>query len=148
MSPHTLWPGFLELKTNTKRRKPLNAFNRLMARMLIVCSLGVSLPLPASASLVTTDQSYASAERDQVKNFLDRAELRTQIQALGVDAGAVRARVDALTDEEVAALAGRIDQLPAGGSDVLGVLLAVFIILLITDILGLTRVFPFTRAVR
>jgi hypothetical protein len=126
----------------------MNAFNRLIARILIVCSLGVSLPLPASAGIVTTDQIYASAERDQVKNFLDRAEVRTQMKALGVDAGAVRARVDALTDEEVAALAGRIDQAPAGGSDVLGVLLAVFIILLITDILGLTKVFPFTRAVR
>jgi hypothetical protein len=38
--------------------------------------------------------------------------------------------------------------LPAGGSSVIGVLFAVFIILLITDILGLTKVFPFTRPVR
>jgi hypothetical protein len=31
---------------------------------------------------------------------------------------------------------------------VLGILFAVFVILLITDILGLTKVFPFTRPVR
>jgi len=31
---------------------------------------------------------------------------------------------------------------------VLGILFAVFIILLITDILGLTKIFPFTRPVR
>ena len=45
-------------------------------------------------------------------------------------------------------LAARIDQLPAGGDSVLGVLLVVFVILLITDILGFTRIFPFTRSMR
>jgi hypothetical protein len=59
-----------------------------------------------------------------------------------------RARVAALTDEEAATLAGRIDQLPAGSSDILGILLVVFIVLLITDILGLTKIFPFTRSIR
>ena len=48
---------------------------------------------------------------------------------------------------EVAQVAGRIDQAPAGG-DILGVLFTVFIVLLVTDILGLTKVFPFTRSVR
>ena len=36
---------------------------------------------------------------------------------------------------------------PAGG-DILGLVFTVFIILLVTDILGLTKVFPFTRSVR
>jgi hypothetical protein len=52
-----------------------------------------------------------------------------------------------MSDDEVAQLAGRIDQAPAGG-DILGILFTVFIILLITDILGLTKVFPFTRSMR
>jgi hypothetical protein len=59
---------------------------------------------------------------------------------------AALARVDALSDEEVAALAGRLDQLPAGGADVLIVALIVFLVLLLTDILGYTKIFPFTRA--
>jgi hypothetical protein len=42
----------------------------------------------------------------------------------------------------------QIDQDPAGAADVVGVLFTVFIILLVTDILGLTKVFPFTRSVR
>lgn len=126
----------------------MKACNRCIARVLIFCTISLGMPLPAPAGIVTTNQIYSSAERDRVKNFLDRAEVRDKMQALGVDANAARARVDALTDEEVAQLAGRIDQLPAGGSDVLGVLLAVFIVLLITDILGLTKIFPFTRPVR
>ena len=126
----------------------MKALNRCIACVLMFCTIGLGMPLPASAAIVTTDQIYTSTERERVKNFLDRAEVRDKMQVLGVDADAARARVDALTDNEVAQLAGRIDQLPAGGSDVLGVLLAVFIILLITDILGLTKIFPFTRPVR
>jgi hypothetical protein len=66
---------------------------------------------------------------------------------MGVDADAARARVDALTDDEATDLAARIDQLPAGG-DILGVIFVIFIVLLVTDILGLTKVFPFTRSMR
>jgi hypothetical protein len=52
-----------------------------------------------------------------------------------------------MTDDEVRSIAGRIDSLPAGG-DVLGILFTVFIVLLVTDILGFTKVFPFTRSIR
>jgi hypothetical protein len=105
------------------------------------------MPLPASAGIVTTDQIHASAERDRVKDFMAREDVRAQMQSFGANADTVHERVDALTDQEVSELAGRIDQMPAGG-DVLGVIFLVFIILLITDILGLTKVFPFTRSVR
>jgi hypothetical protein len=126
----------------------MNTFNRCIARVLIVCTLGMSLPATSMAGIVTTEQAYAGTERAQVKRFLDREDVRAKMQELGVDPAAAHARVEALNDEEVAALAGRMDELPAGSSDVLGVLLLVFIILLVTDILGLTKVFPFTRAVR
>lgn len=125
----------------------MKSFNRCIARLLVVCTLGMGLPLPASAGIVTTDQIVAGVERDQIRSFLDRAEVQAQMQTLGVDANSARDRVDALTDDEARDLAARIGELPAGGS-VIGVLFAVFIILLVTDILGLTKVFPFTRAVR
>lgn len=126
----------------------MKAFHRFVSGVLIVCTLGAGMPLPASAGLVATDQIAASAGRDRVKSFLHRAEVQAQMQALGVNPQAALARVDALSDEEIAALAGRLDQLPAGGTDVLGVALVVFIILLITDILGFTKIFPFTRPVQ
>lgn len=126
----------------------MTAFNRFVSGVLIVCTLGAGMPLPASAGIVATDQIVASAGRDRVKSFLDRAEVRAQMQALGVNPQAALARVDALSDDEVASLAGRLDQLPAGGTDILGALLLVFIILLITDILGFTKIFPFTRPVQ
>jgi hypothetical protein len=126
----------------------MNAFNRWIARFLIVCMVGIGFPMQANAGVVTTDELTTSVEKERVKSFLDRAEVRAQLQNMGVDADSARARVDALTDSEANDLAARIDQLPAGGSDVLGILLVIFIVLLITDILGLTRIFPFTRSVR
>ena len=125
----------------------MNLFYRCLARILI-CTMAIGMPLPASALIVTTDQVQAAGDRDKVRSVLDRAEVRAQMESLGVNANAARARVDALTDEEVSDLAGRIDALPAGGDSILGVLFAIFIILLITDILGLTKVFPFTRSLR
>jgi hypothetical protein len=125
-------------------------FRRLTAAVTAVALLATTLPLPAHAGLVRTDEAIAatSSVQRRMHDLLARAEVREQLAARGVDPRAVEARVAALTDDEARLLAERIDQLPAGGSDVLGVLLAVFLILLITDILGLTRVFPFTRPVR
>jgi hypothetical protein len=88
------------------------------------------------------------ADRAQIYSLLDREEVRNQLQAHGVSPADVKARVAAMTDEEAAALARQIEALPAGGADVLGVLLTVFIVLLITDILGFTKIFPFTRSIR
>jgi hypothetical protein len=124
----------------------MTALKRVLSGVLIVCTLGSGLPLPATAGIVTTEQVTASAERDRVRAFLHRGEVRDQLQAFGVSPEAALARVDALSDEEVAALAGRLDQLPAGGADVLIVALIVFLVLLLTDILGYTKIFPFTRA--
>ena len=126
----------------------MTALKRVISSVLIVCTLGAGMPLPVSAGIIATDQVVTGAERDRVKSFLDRAEVRERMQALGVIPQAARDRVDALSDEEVAALATRIDQLPAGGSDVLIVALIVFLVLLLTDILGYTKIFPFTHPAR
>jgi hypothetical protein len=123
-----------------------NRLRKLLASMLIVSIGGLGLPLPAQAAMLGTDAATLSAERATILNALDRADVQAQLQARGVDPAQVKGRVAALTDEEAADIAARIDELPAGG--ILGLILLVFLILLITDILGLTKVFPFTRPVR
>ena len=125
-----------------------NRFYRLVASLLIVSLAGLGTPLPAQAGVISTESAVAGAERDRVASFLERADVRAQLQARGVDAAQVKARVAALTDQEAAGLAAQIDALPAGGADVLGVILVVFLVLLLTDILGFTKIFPFTRSVR
>ncbi|KPF70355.1 hypothetical protein IP84_00985 [beta proteobacterium AAP99] len=141
------------------------ALVRTVAAFTVTCVLGTSLPIAAfaqaaqapatsavSTGLIDTEAVAASqatlAQREHLKSLLARDEVRAALTQRGVDIGQVQARVDALTDDEAARIAAQIDQMPAGASDILGVLFTVFIILLVTDILGLTKVFPFTRSVR
>ena len=126
---------------------------RNTSRALLVCLSALWLPVaPVHAALVDTAAVIAptpsSAAHRQVRDFLSRAEVRDVLQQQGLDAQAALARVDAMTDAEAQQLADRIGEMPAGGSSVIGVLFAVFVILLVTDILGLTKVFPFTRSVK
>jgi hypothetical protein len=118
-------------------------------RRFIACLLATTLvaPIPAHAAMLSTE-SALGPERERIAQSLDRTDVRAQLQAYGVSAAEVKARVAALTDAEAAELAARIDELPAGGVSVLGAVLIVFLVLLLTDILGYTKVFPFTRQMK
>jgi len=91
----------------------------LLTIMLVTGSL-VFAPLQATAGIVSTDdvavQSSTDAERAKIQAFVDRANAAGQLQALGVNGADAQTRVSALSDEEVHALAGKIDSLPAGGN--------------------------------
>ncbi len=120
---------------------------RFIAASLIVCIGGIGMPPPAQARMLATDAVLASGgDRDRIGSLLDRADVQAQLAAYGVNPSDVKARVAVLTDEEAADLARNIDTAPAGG--IIGVILLVFLVLLLTDILGFTKVFPFTRSVR
>jgi hypothetical protein len=118
---------------------------RLIASLLVLC---IALPLPSFAAMITTDNALAASQREHVGQLLQRADVQARLHAYGVSAADVQARVAALSDEEAAELAARIDSLPAGGEGIIGALLIIFIVLLITDILGFTKVFPFTKPIK
>jgi hypothetical protein len=98
--------------------------------------------------MVGTDAVVNAAQaqqyRERLTSTLNRDDVKSQLMARGVDPSQVQARLDSLTDEEVQTLSAKMDQLPAGG-DALGLLVFIFIVLLITDILGFTNVFPFVK---
>lgn len=130
-------------------------FFRQTAFLLIVSILTLFIQVPmAQAALVGTQDALAMdadktvAQRDAVRNFLQRNDVTAQLEKLGIKAEDAQARVDTLTDSEVASIAGKLDQLPAGGNGIVGAIVFIFVLLLITDILGLTKVFPFTRSVK
>jgi hypothetical protein len=121
-------------------------FRRFVASLLM---FSLITPLPVQAGMVATQEAVAvSTDRERIANVVDRADVQAQLHAHGVSPSEVKARVAALTDEEAAQLAARIDSLPAGGIGIVGAILVVFLVLLITDILGFTKIFPFTRPVR
>ncbi|CAA7616009.1 PA2779 family protein [Magnetospirillum sp. UT-4] len=126
-----------------------------VAAVTVLALVLASVPVPAGARLVATDTVLAAEQRDgdreRVAAFLARDDVRAQMQALGVSPDEAERRVEAMSDEEIARIAGNLDTLPAGGNGlgvVIGAAVLVFIILLITDIAGLTKVFPWTRSVR
>jgi len=116
---------------------------RLIASLLVVC---MAAP-PSQGAMLATDAALGAAQRGEINRLLDRADVQARLESYGVKADDVKARVASLTDAEVAELAAKIDSLPAGGN-IVGALVLVFVILLITDILGLTKIFPFTRPIR
>lgn len=124
---------------------------RAVACALIPAMTLGSLPLQAQAGIIGTEQALVTpagqADRDRVSSFLAREDVRKELTAQGVSADDAIARVQAMSDAEVAQLAQRVDKAPAGAG-VVGVLFTIFLILLVTDILGFTKVYPFTRPIR
>jgi len=122
---------------------------QVVCGVLALSLAGGSVHVPlAQAALVGTEQLVTAAQgqaaRQRLATLLQRDDVAAALQHNGVDPVQARARVDSLSDAEVQQLAGRIDQLPAGG-DVLGLAVFVFLVLLLTDVLGYTDIFPFVK---
>ena len=125
--------------------KPLSIFLAIWVFM-------ISGPHQAVAALVGTERVF-DAERVQnarelIHGLMAREDIQAALVREGIDPQEAQARAESLSDAEAVRLAGAIETLPAGGNAVgliVGAILLVFIILLITDIMGYTDVFPFTK---
>lgn len=124
-----------------------NNFFRSVCMALITSFCVMHVPAQASSMLPTESTIEISAERSKALEFFNRTDVIKALEEQGINPAEAQSRVAALSDEELHTLNGRIDTLPAGG-DILGLVFTVFIVLLITDILGLTKVFPFTKSIR
>lgn len=133
-------------------------FKRTLATVMASVMAGAGLMHDAQATMIGTEavaraaapaQALRSVEdaRAQVQAALQRADVAQALVERGVSLDQASARVAAMTDDEALLMAQQIDAAPAGG-DILGTLVFLFVLLLITDILGLTKIFPFTRPVR
>ena len=117
----------------------------LLSLSLIVLPIG-----PAQAAMIGNGQIIgevqAELNRSDVLQLLERTEAQQQLMELGVSPEVVKERVSHMTDQEVAQLNRHLADLPAGGN-VLGVILLLFIVFIITDMLGATNIFPFVKPV-
>ena len=131
----------------------LKKLMRPVSLILVVsfCLLNFNVP-NAQAKMVGTDtmiaEQQALDQQAQVADFMAREDVKQIMTQYGVDPVEAQQRVDSLSNEELAELASSIDQLPAGGGGigvVVGAAVLIFLVLLITDIVGLTHVFPFVN---
>lgn len=130
---------------------------RLIALPMAVLMFLVSAPLNmvAHAALVPTDTIIgtmsAKQDRAAVMSYLSREDVTAQFRALGVSPDEAKARVQAMSDEELRQVAGKLDQIPAGEGFlgfVIAVALITLLVLVITDAAGLTDVFPFVDPIK
>ena len=134
--------------------RKLTRLARPIVYPLISMFLLLAMPINAVYAAMVQTESIVVAEgrahdaRERVESFFQRQDVQRALQGQGIDPLEAQSRIDGLTDAEVERIAGQIEQLPAGGSAVgviVGAAVLIFVILLITDILGFTDVFPFVR---
>ena len=123
----------------------------LAAAMVFLMAMNVMPIGLAQAKIITTDQviqeTHSVSDRAKVESFMLREDVQKQLTLMGIDSTEAESRVASLSDEEIRKMASRLDELPAGEGvgSIVGAMLIVFLVLLVTDILGLTDVFPFVK---
>jgi hypothetical protein len=129
---------------------------RFIATAVATCISFAGMVQSAQAGELISTEQVAATEglrsaadtRAQLLAALERADVAAVLVERGVSLQQARLRVAALTDAEAARLAAQIDRAPAGASELVGTLVIVFMVLLFTDILGYTHIFPFVKAIR
>jgi hypothetical protein len=121
----------------------LSLWRQCAVGVLSVTLVNMGMVSAASAAIVQTSDIVATdraADLGAIRARLDRAEVRAQMEKMGVDASAVDQRIAALSDQELHQLAVDMRNAPAGG-DALALIGAVFVILLILELVGVIDVF-------
>ncbi len=124
--------------------------HRVTSLILSIFLINMSLSTATAGMLgnaVIVAQSEQTAERQALLGQLQRSEVREQLLAMGVQPDTVEARIRQLSDEEVVLLNQQIADAPAAGSGVLELLVLVFLVFVITDVIGATNIFPFIHSV-
>lgn len=127
-----------------------------MSKVILSFILSITLFAQVSwAQMVSTEslfeQPVSLSSKEKVAQFIAREDVAKTFGQMGVDPAMVEKRIASLSDEEASKIAYQIDTLPAGGDglgSLVGAAIFIFVVLLITDILGLTKVFSFTRPLR
>ncbi len=132
--------------------RPKSFKKALAAAMVVLMAMNVMPIGLAQAKIITTDQvlqeTHSAGDRAKVESFMLREDVQKQLTLMGIDPTEAESRVASLSDEEIQKIAGRLDELPAGEGavgSIVGAMLIVFLVLLATDILGLTDVFTFIK---
>lgn len=120
--------------------------SRFFASLLVISILFLSLQPAVNAAIVSTSDLVAEQQshidREYLLNSFDRDEVRTALVSQGVDPDMAKLRVAGMTDTEIQTLNAKMDNLPAA-SGAVGTVVFILVVLLITDLIGVTDVYPF-----
>jgi hypothetical protein len=79
--------------------------------------------------------STEGSERGRVMTLVERPDIAKALEKMGIPADQAKARVGAMSEAEVASLAGKLDALPAGGAlsnqDLILILIVVLLVVIL-----------------
>jgi hypothetical protein len=127
----------------------MKSIQRYIAIFLSVALVGLSFSNVQAAmisnDLVINQTQHGSAKAELIQT-INRSDVKQRLLNMGVTPSDIENRINLMTHEEITQLNQQIDELPAGG-DLLGVILIIFIVFVITDVIGATDIFPFIKSV-
>ena len=132
-----------------KTLKPMSIFFAVM--MFLMCAPVHSVLAAMIETETVMDLARGQEAREHIHQLMARKDVQDALIARGIDPIEAKARIDSLSDGEVIRIADQLDRLPAGGGAVeflLVIILVGFIVLVITDMTGVTDVFPFIKSQR
>lgn len=118
--------------------------------MLLIMLMGLFQVQISHAAMVSTNSAIQTQQlqmdRAEILDLFAQENLRNQLTQMGVDADNASDRIASMTDAEIIQLNERLKDMPAG-EGVGSLLVIVFIVFVITDMLGATDIFTFIRPI-
>jgi len=127
----------------------MKSFQKCVSVFLSVALMSMSFNNVQAALVgneLVINQAQHHTEKTRLLQTINRLDVKAQLLSMGVNANDIETRINLMTHEEIAQLNQQIDELPAGG-DLLGIILIIFIVFVITDVIGATDIFPFIKPV-
>ena len=126
------------------------SFNRILTltlSLLLICGPISQAQAAIIANAQIIDQVQQVNDKDALLQTINRVDVQEQLLSMGVTTSELESRINQMTQQEIAQLNQQINDLPAGG-DILGIIVLIFIIFIITDVIGATDIFPFIHPVK
>jgi hypothetical protein len=134
------------MKLLRQKAKPVSVVMTILLLLLAVPYQSAFAAMIGTETLI--DMARGQEVRDYLSRMMIREDVQTAFTSYGITPLEAKARLDTLSDAEIMRLYNQMEQLPAGGSSLGTAFIAVgviFVVLFITDLLGYTDVFSFTR---
>ncbi len=127
----------------------MTLLKRTLAIVLSISLSSFSLG-SAQAAIVSNQQvihkAYQLYDKQALLQTINRVDVQQQLLTMGVNSVDIESRINQMTHEEVAQLNQQMAELPAGASAG-GIILTVFLVFVITDVIGATDIFSFIHPV-
>ncbi len=113
---------------------------RLVSVSIVCMGFAQAAPAGVIGTSYMLDEESRAASLSRIEVLLARDDVGKQLEAFGVERAMVVERLNGLSHAELLELEGQLDSQVAGG-DIVALIGAVFVVLLILELVGVTDIF-------